>query len=1073
MSHNTSSSDLQREWNILKARRNANVEDKFEVLDARDRIQRSRLKSQQKGLDEEDDAEVVIKGRGLEMCPEKERYQRLKEKRVDTWEENGQLIKDFSRQAADQDMPLPSELRTEGTLRSTMDYLLREIISRPPENPENPAGWYDFVWRRLRAIRKEITQQRLTGAVVASILEDMCRFHLVSCHMFCQADHSQFDHKFNLEAVNDCLASLTRIYADMEVEKVYSANAAEMRSYEMLLRIWSDKVDLVKITSLVLQLPAELQAQPEVAFARKVVSACNSRLYCEYIALLRQADYVTACLMHYYLPMVQARALHHLAISSGPRSKGAISLPLDFVQSTFGLNTAKELDIFCTYHGLEWRAGEALVTFNAASSARRDPKTFPRVRSLEYVESKVGGRNMAETIARKKFSDIPAPTTIQVYSFDENDVYSGEDPWTSVISNMVKIPPPQTTKQPTIGFFQHLLQAQKVAADLPSQVATSTFTFKSPSSSPVSSSWQPSSPHKIGPPTGPASLSRFSLKRTLSSADAGEEEAVLFLGSKRPQGPSSPPLALSPPPLASLPVETSRHETATPPTPAKVPPHLTEEKADQQVHKDYPLPTHLKLIRGRAVCHGGGILHAVFKAWRTYAHSIRQPTFHFGPIDAPVQQVQRAQALAKKEANQWLWSKWPIRSFLRERPDFDVGLLLYLYIDRQAAPSHRMATWLRTKLGDPRPEEQQPAVRLLTFSEGPQELSILFLDVCQDVQAAHTAVGHVRDHVGALCMYCATKADLAVAQSFRHDLHDGTDQTLPAALFCPGQEVAEEEVDGLPGNLLLQVALTSSQPSLQLSVALWDSIKLLLVRRIPARIPHSVTLLHLLSQLYCDFLKMSRALQAEMREELSSKQLRHVWNALVDTYLQERDFLLDKGRMCDWLVQKLPDNELATFLKVSDDDETWSYSPVDIFPIGLTFELTCASQETRGLLAIVAQKLSIVTAAASLYDPVSRSPSSSRPLPDFDLMLKKYLEELDTTCSSTSSAASSGQEDDDVDGGAKKLSRFERPSNDTASSADKDRESLSYAFQSVRQTRNHLSEWFTGLSTLLNDLDSL
>lgn len=68
MSRNTSSSDLQREWNILKARRNANVEEKFEVLDARDRIQRSRLKRQQHGLD---DAEVVIKGTCLEMCPEK------------------------------------------------------------------------------------------------------------------------------------------------------------------------------------------------------------------------------------------------------------------------------------------------------------------------------------------------------------------------------------------------------------------------------------------------------------------------------------------------------------------------------------------------------------------------------------------------------------------------------------------------------------------------------------------------------------------------------------------------------------------------------------------------------------------------------------------------------------------------------------------------------------------------------------------------------------------------------------------------------------------------------------------
>ena len=189
------------------------------------------------------------------------------------------ILSSIHRQAADQDMPLPSELRTPAALRATMDVLLRDIISDPPPNPESPSGWYDFVWRRVRAIRKEITQQRLTGVEIVGILEEITRFHIIAFHMFCEADQNQFAPKLNLENLNDCLATLSRLYDGMAIAGQLSPNVAEIRAYEMMLRVWTGKLDLVETIAKVDSLPEAERNSREIRFARKVTSAVNNRFF--------------------------------------------------------------------------------------------------------------------------------------------------------------------------------------------------------------------------------------------------------------------------------------------------------------------------------------------------------------------------------------------------------------------------------------------------------------------------------------------------------------------------------------------------------------------------------------------------------------------------------------------------------------------------------------------------------------------------------------------------------------------------------------------------------------------------
>lgn len=68
------------------------------------------------------------------MCPEKERYMRETQFNLSRYETDfdGRMVpektvKNYSRSAADQEEPLPHELRPVNVLQITMDYLINEV----------------------------------------------------------------------------------------------------------------------------------------------------------------------------------------------------------------------------------------------------------------------------------------------------------------------------------------------------------------------------------------------------------------------------------------------------------------------------------------------------------------------------------------------------------------------------------------------------------------------------------------------------------------------------------------------------------------------------------------------------------------------------------------------------------------------------------------------------------------------------------------------------------------------------------------------------------------------------------
>lgn len=60
-------------------------------------------------------------------------------------------VKEYSRSSADQEEPLPHELRPSAVLSRTMDYLVTQIMDQKEGSLRD---WYDFVWNRTRGIRK-------------------------------------------------------------------------------------------------------------------------------------------------------------------------------------------------------------------------------------------------------------------------------------------------------------------------------------------------------------------------------------------------------------------------------------------------------------------------------------------------------------------------------------------------------------------------------------------------------------------------------------------------------------------------------------------------------------------------------------------------------------------------------------------------------------------------------------------------------------------------------------------------------------------------------------------------------
>ncbi|XP_054842961.1 germinal-center associated nuclear protein [Eublepharis macularius] len=387
-------------------------EDKYHVLDQRDKIMR------QARVKRTDLAQTFI-GTCPDMCPEKERYMRETRNQLSIFEvipgtdkvDHAAAIKEYSRSSADQEEPLPHELRPLDALSMTMDYLVTRIMDKGEGNLRE---WYDFVWNRTRGIRKDITQQHLCSPLTVSLIEKCTRFHIHCSHHMCEEPMSSFDAKINNENMTKCLQSLKELYQDLANKEIYCKNEAEFRGYNVLLNL--NKGDILREVQ---QFRPEVRNSSEVRFAVQAFAALNSNNFVRFFKCVKTASYLNACLLHCYFSQIRRDALKSLNIAYTVNAQRSTIFPLDNVVRMLLFRDSESASDFISYYGLS--VSDGFVELNR--SAFLEPENFPKPKKSPFVSQKLTGL-VGEIVCGGPLP--PVTCHVPVCSFNGQNKYTGE-----------------------------------------------------------------------------------------------------------------------------------------------------------------------------------------------------------------------------------------------------------------------------------------------------------------------------------------------------------------------------------------------------------------------------------------------------------------------------------------------------------------------------------------------------------------------------------------------------------------------------------------------------------------------
>ncbi|XP_042351006.1 germinal-center associated nuclear protein [Plectropomus leopardus] len=389
------------------------AEEKYRLLEQRDKILRQ-------GRPKRTDLDLskVFVGTCPDMCPEKERYMRETRKQLSIFEvipntemvDHSAAIKEYSRSSADQEEPLPHELRPLPVLSMTLDYLVTQIMD---QGRDNYRDWYDFVWNRTRGIRKDIIQQHLCCPNTVSLIEKCTRFHVHCAHHLCEEHMSAFDAKINNENMTKCLQSLKEMYQDLATRNIYCLLEAEFRQYNVLLKL--NDGDILREVQ---QFRDEVRNSAEVKFAVHAFAAVNSNNFVRFFKLVKGASYLASCLLHRYFNQVRAKALKtlNMAHTVGPRST---AFPVEDIVRMLMFRDADEAADFIQQYGLN--ISDGMVELSRI--AYQEPELPLSQKKSDVILSK------KTVLIGEVVNGGPLPKPVQhthVCSFDSQNKYRGE-----------------------------------------------------------------------------------------------------------------------------------------------------------------------------------------------------------------------------------------------------------------------------------------------------------------------------------------------------------------------------------------------------------------------------------------------------------------------------------------------------------------------------------------------------------------------------------------------------------------------------------------------------------------------
>nr|XP_002130399.1 germinal-center associated nuclear protein isoform X2 [Ciona intestinalis] len=395
--------------------------EKLTVLERIDKILRTRL------VKESDLSKAIVTiGTCPDMCPEKERYLRQHRNLLASYEtepgtkkiDHRLAVKEYSRSSADQEEALSHELRPTKVLRLTMDYLLTHIIDSIDR--DRIADWYDFLWNRTRAMRKEISIQQSNDVYAVQVTEECARFHICCAHELCEEDRHNFDPKINNENLEKTMKTVLDMYTDVNYDQQdilpgFENNEPEFRAYHILLNINRTSDVLRELQNM----KAGTRSSPSVQIAVAAFSSVHSNNYARFFNVVKKSTYLQAAILHRYFTQVRKQAILTMA-RAYTTAKGSTWVPMEDVMRTLCFSSENELNAFCTELMIATKPG--FIELSRSENCEVD--VAMSVFRSHLVSSKMSGRSLGIIIAHGR---TPCPNVHHPESsFDEEGRYIGK-----------------------------------------------------------------------------------------------------------------------------------------------------------------------------------------------------------------------------------------------------------------------------------------------------------------------------------------------------------------------------------------------------------------------------------------------------------------------------------------------------------------------------------------------------------------------------------------------------------------------------------------------------------------------
>ncbi|KAH8379835.1 hypothetical protein KR009_007500 [Drosophila setifemur] len=346
-----------------------------------------------------------VQGSCESFCPDGESKMRIREKLLHYFElKNGQknmpgiLVKEFTRSAADAKMPKAKDMRTEASLAKTVEYLLKDIMS---DNRRPYHMVYDFIFDRLRAVRREIVIQMYDARQTIRLLEPIVMFLAYSRYLLCEESIEKFDPKICNQHLQECLTGVLCCYEELDKQVAFKDSTLRELERRCFIECLYQVFNLGSSESFTraLTLPDYVRKDPTFELCFGICLAYHQGNLYNVLMGLPKLPHILCAVASIKL---QAMRRSLLLIFTHAYNNKQLTVPVPYLLRLLLLDKPDSLLDQCRHYSISFTADRKAVHFNKTDFNN----TVETLRSQHerFVESKLAKIYLPEVLLLKKFN---------------------------------------------------------------------------------------------------------------------------------------------------------------------------------------------------------------------------------------------------------------------------------------------------------------------------------------------------------------------------------------------------------------------------------------------------------------------------------------------------------------------------------------------------------------------------------------------------------------------------------------------------------------------------------------------